>query len=279
MKAASTEGKTSVAREIVQTITSRGGKFLRKDQLSNQWVELTAQECKQKVAHALRDAVSKFEESSSLKSKKRAARRRERSGNLRQALNQALLTRPTIQLLNDSAANLMSNQNQAVVSSQQSSFESPSLQMQGSLFPSQQIGHSRIFHIPPATALAGVSAAALGSSIPSSVNNTAGIERGYAISNWLPATSTSAGFPSTPRNQQQQLFNISVQRQQRPELQSQNQSGVRHQESGDDQFLAAIDDVLGPLPTDAQDPMERFIQRDQSRTEEHPRRHFRQDPD
>jgi hypothetical protein len=43
---------------IVEGIRSTGGRFLKKDRATNRWDELTIQATKDKVAHAIRDAVS-----------------------------------------------------------------------------------------------------------------------------------------------------------------------------------------------------------------------------
>lgn len=46
---------------IVDKIRSRGGRFLKKDSKTNQWFELSEQQSKEKVGHAVRDAASSYE--------------------------------------------------------------------------------------------------------------------------------------------------------------------------------------------------------------------------
>jgi hypothetical protein len=58
MRADSRFDKGLVVHKIVEGIRSTGGRFLKKDRASNRWDELTIQATKDKVAHAIRDAVS-----------------------------------------------------------------------------------------------------------------------------------------------------------------------------------------------------------------------------
>lgn len=58
MRADSRFDKGLVVHKIVEGIRSTGGRFLKKDRASNRWDELSIQAAKDKVAHAIRDAVS-----------------------------------------------------------------------------------------------------------------------------------------------------------------------------------------------------------------------------
>jgi hypothetical protein len=53
--------KSMVVHRIVDNIHSAGGRFLKKDYSSSQWFELSDQQAKEKVGHAIRDAVNAYE--------------------------------------------------------------------------------------------------------------------------------------------------------------------------------------------------------------------------
>uniref|UniRef100_A0A7S2VHA2 DUF6824 domain-containing protein n=1 Tax=Entomoneis paludosa TaxID=265537 RepID=A0A7S2VHA2_9STRA len=48
-------GKTKVIYSIMESIRAKGGRFLKTDDWSGQWLELSDQQAKEKIAHAIRD--------------------------------------------------------------------------------------------------------------------------------------------------------------------------------------------------------------------------------
>jgi hypothetical protein len=61
--------KSSVVQLIGDTIREAGGRFLKRDFQLDKWYELSDQQAKEKVGHAVRDAVSAFESKESKKTK------------------------------------------------------------------------------------------------------------------------------------------------------------------------------------------------------------------
>ena len=57
-------GKTEITLCVVETILSRGGRFLRGEKRGNQehWVEETFESSRQKVGHTIRDMNKKIRE-------------------------------------------------------------------------------------------------------------------------------------------------------------------------------------------------------------------------
>jgi hypothetical protein len=53
--------KSLVVHAIIDSIHQIGGRFLKKDFDGNVWFEMTRQQCKEKVGHAIRDAVNSYE--------------------------------------------------------------------------------------------------------------------------------------------------------------------------------------------------------------------------
>lgn len=61
MKSVNRFGKSLVVHTIVDTIHSSGGRFLKKEFQTGKWHELSDQQAKEKVGHAIRDAVNAHE--------------------------------------------------------------------------------------------------------------------------------------------------------------------------------------------------------------------------
>jgi len=53
--------KSLVVHAVVEQIRSVGGRFLKRNEMTGNWCELSDQQSKEKVGHAIRDAVSSFE--------------------------------------------------------------------------------------------------------------------------------------------------------------------------------------------------------------------------
>jgi hypothetical protein len=53
--------KSLVVHSIVDNIKSAGGRFLKRDSNTKKWYELSDQQAKEKVGHAVRDAVNSYE--------------------------------------------------------------------------------------------------------------------------------------------------------------------------------------------------------------------------
>lgn len=61
MKSETRFEKSIVVHSIIDSIHHVGGRFLKKDFSSGMWYEMSRQQCKEKVGHAIRDAVNSFE--------------------------------------------------------------------------------------------------------------------------------------------------------------------------------------------------------------------------
>lgn len=61
MKAETRFEKSLVVHSIIDSIHQLGGRFLKKDFDSSLWFEMSRQQCKEKVGHAIRDAVNSYE--------------------------------------------------------------------------------------------------------------------------------------------------------------------------------------------------------------------------
>ena len=61
IKAGNRFDKSLVVHGIVEKIRSAGGRFLKQDSKTRRWYELSEQQSKEKVGHAIRDAASSYE--------------------------------------------------------------------------------------------------------------------------------------------------------------------------------------------------------------------------
>jgi len=76
MEAESRFEKSLVVHGIVDSIQREGGRFLKKDHKTGAWYELSRQQSKEKVGHAVRDAVNSFE----TRAKKKLEQQQEEAG-------------------------------------------------------------------------------------------------------------------------------------------------------------------------------------------------------
>lgn len=61
MKSETRFEKSLVVHSIIDSIHQVGGRFLKKDFSTSRWYEMSRQQCKEKVGHAIRDAVNSYE--------------------------------------------------------------------------------------------------------------------------------------------------------------------------------------------------------------------------
>jgi hypothetical protein len=240
MQAESRSDKALVVHDVVQSIKSLGGKFLKKDQQLGKWKELTSLEEKQKVGHAIRDAVSTYDAKKtnySLKSDKSDVSHDE--GEQSSARNNK-------QRKSEQNDFLLTNQSHASTIEQLSTVGTRSSQ------------HAVTFsHKPQAQSYSAISRL---SSLPLPLATTAtSVESKSGFSEWLAGSYVQSNDIEGPRPSNEDPY-FQLQHQQQVEVKNQHQHS--HPENFDRHFLATIDDVLGPMPTDAQDPIQHLLEND-----------------
>jgi hypothetical protein len=201
MEADSRFEKSLVVHSIVDTVRAAGGRFLKRDFQLGKWYELSDQQAKEKVGHAIRDAVSSYENKNQKDEDKDDKNKKQKALSSYESKNQK-----------DEDKN---KKQKAVRKGRPRSERKDSGDSDGSSGTAPRSIHESL-------------AAVSGRLIPS----VASISGHVAPSHAIPDTAVSA--------------------------RSIDDDGHDHH---DQQFLAEIDAVLGPLPPDARDPMEPYLKR------------------
>jgi hypothetical protein len=250
--------KALIVLDIVESIKSLGGRFLKIDLQPGEWKELTAHEEKQRVGHAVRDALSTYEN----KKKKWYLKHNAERG-LTNVQNPTRL------------CNFETSQDQIFLHSYQS-FDSmkdrkaiqdirrmitPEVfwQNDGAL---QSSISPKIFSADPSD-VQKISIQMIGSTCDEQYRCLPQRENKISEYMFTRRLINNEEKPCIP----QLASYIGIQRPQQKYSQAKNLTAIpqlRQLEVNcctnfDWQFLSRIDDVLGPLPSDAQDPLEIFI--------------------
>jgi hypothetical protein len=227
MKADNRYDKSLVVHAIVNNIRLSGGRFLKHNSTTGAWCELNDQQAKEKVGHAVRDAVTAYE---SRKSRKRH-RAKEEFKSDKQVLPTASL-HEAFASLSTSFHRQTHGPNPASEPRVYSSTSAANLATSDIPNPSLPSTYQESIALPPTVlALHDSTAAALHDDSTTVVR---------------PDSSISQPLLHLGNSQPQHEH---------------NHDDHHHSTSHDphDQFLAAIDSVLGPLPPDASDPMHRLL--------------------
>lgn len=190
VKAENRYDKSLVVHAIVDDIRKAGGRFLK--QKDGKWTEMGEQQAKEKVGHAVRDALTAYE---NRKSRKKRRQREEQK-----------LPSPERPNLQDAFVSLSSSARRQL------------------MFPQESLDTAML---PPVHAPQPPRVASMSSHVPPDFFR-------YASTQVQPNTAPSV-----------------------PDLYLHHD--VAAADDHHDQFMARIDSVLGPLPPDTEDPMERFF--------------------
>lgn len=227
MEAQGRHEKSMVVNSIVRDIKDSGGRFLKNNFTTGKWFILSDQQAKEKVGHAVRDAVSAFENKMSKKKRKRPIEETKSQ----KPLESGPESPQRFANLHHAFASVSSSLHRQVA------FPAVAeLPMMAAVQVPERVGFDDLRLVPGSFA-----AVDTGISIP-------------VPSRPHPAMPMALASASTHE------FNRSYSR---PGPYHLRESGLsessRPHREYDDHFMAAIDSVLGPLPPDAQDPMARYM--------------------
>lgn len=260
MEADNRYDKSLVVHAIVNEIRQAGGRFLKNNFTTGTWCELNDQQAKEKVGHAVRDAVTAYENRK--KRKRRKSREESKSDKPPPSssvnLHQAFATLSTTLHRPVHSPSVAAVASAAAVSAPEP-YPAPSAMVLPYNNPLALYPETVALPMDPQVAAAvsarSGAAAAIAPSRTTSAQRLPDPRHHLQSSHPAYPHLHPQRHPLPPHHHQQ------LQPQQQPQPQQQQQpQPLRHQE-GDphDPFLAAIDSVLGPLPPDASDPMSRFF--------------------
>lgn len=234
--------KSIVIHTIVDRIQLKGGRFLKQNSATGSWMELQEQQAKEKVGHAMRDAVNSFEA------------RRARESNAKQ------LKEPP----RSSTTRLEHSQQQQQVAPSTSialhqynpSLEGVYLASRTSIQQSPFIG-GQTLGLPAAAALMDYHHHHQHPHDLGQLQQQPHELQGQQLPHFRPLQQEYAGHlqqHAGHRHQLQPDQGLSQFHQNPSEPQ-----GGEEKEKHEHHFLQHIDEVLGPLPPNAEDPMEPFL--------------------
>lgn len=238
MKAETRFEKSLVVHSIIDSIHQLGGRFLKKDFDSSVWFEMSRQQCKEKVGHAIRDAVNSYE--ARRKKKEKAIPR------LKHAVSSSQLATPAVRM---SIAGLTSGGGlkRGRIDSPPLTIETATTDYGASARKRRRTQQQQ--RSPPSSIMR--SAAPLK---PSPITSGIPLQSPEQQPRLTYSSETSGSYAAMPQRDHQFSFDVPI-RQQRDDYSSSHAEtrSVDPDAPHADHFELAIEAVLGPIPSGEED--------------------------